>query len=974
MERKNMESSDEEDVFENIDQATQSFIAGEIMEKTPGNAGGERVQRWVSNVAQSPTSCRIVVGWNTEEVDIMVGQSCSQTVLCLVEIAQTKVKFFVSFVDASNSCVERRSLWNELNMHKCSVNRRAWVLMGDFNVTLKHVEHSNGSSNMSIDMHDFNDAVNTMEVEDICSSGFNFTWTKSLKNAMCSTLKKLDRIMINKNFLMKFEKAHGIFLPYLVSDHCPAIMTIPKGISKKKKSFRFANYVADKKDFLDVVREVNALKEKLKDAQIKVDANPSNLEKRKNAVNIMNEYTQVAEDELKLLHQKAKVRWLEEGDKNTSYFHNIIKTRKHKNRIETICCEDGKRVKGKMINDQFVNHFQTFLGTSYPVCPLSSMGDIAVLKLPEEEANDMIKNVSDKEIKDALFDIDSNKAAGPDGYNSCFFKKAWDIIGIDICLAVKEFFVNGKILGEINETLIALILTNRIKGGLSKVVSLNQSAFIPGRHIQDNILITQELLKGYNRKNGPKRCAMKIDIQKAYDTINWDFLKEVLLMVGGRGLRQGDPISPYLFTLVMEVFNMIMIKNIREDGKFKYHHGCKDIKLTHMCFADDLMVLCNGDTDSLNVVKKSLDEFSSVSGLFPNLSKMKDCQNLLDNVESRINCWRNKLLSYAGRIQLIASVLSAMHQYWASVYILPLTVMNELEKTFQKFLWNPRGSVKGKARVAWKFVCRPKEQGGRGFKPLQRWNEVLLISQLWKLIDKKESLWVKWVNSVKLKGKSIWEAVKIGDVWHDKWCDIGPLDRYPSLNQLAVPSLSMEKDRAQWLCEGNKVMDYNTKAAWLTMRDNWPKVDWCKVVWYSQCSPKQVVILWMAIQRKLMTQDRMCWMHGDTLKCSLWDGRSISVWHDKLCDIGPLDRYIQSRDIYDTRMSNLDCLADAISNGRWKWADEWSNSSAVVDTTVFGSKVEGNVARLVEPHEYCEWGYILHNDALLLLDLAIVVG
>nr|GFB81581.1 RNA-directed DNA polymerase, eukaryota, reverse transcriptase zinc-binding domain protein [Tanacetum cinerariifolium] len=73
---------------------------------------------------------------------------------------------------------------------------------------------------------------------------------------------------------------------------------------------------------------------------------------------------------------------------------------------------------------------------------------------------------------------------------------------------------------------------------------------------------------------------------------------------GGRGLRQGDPISLYHFTLVMEVFNMIMIKNISKNGKFKYHHGCNELKLTHMCFEDDLMVLCNGDIKSLKVVKK----------------------------------------------------------------------------------------------------------------------------------------------------------------------------------------------------------------------------------------------------------------------------------------------------------------------------------------------------------------------------------
>ena len=111
-------------------------------------------------------------------------------------------------------------------------------------------------------------------------------------------------------------------------------------------------------------------------------------------------------------------------------------------------------------------------------------------------------------------------------------------------------------------------------------MSINQSAFVPGRMIQDNLLVSQELLKGYNRKNGPKRCALKIDIAQAYDTVNWGFLKQIPIhfgfhskMIGcvmtcvtgasfsiyingerhwyfknGRGLRQGDLMSPYLFT------------------------------------------------------------------------------------------------------------------------------------------------------------------------------------------------------------------------------------------------------------------------------------------------------------------------------------------------------------------------------------------------------------------------------------------
>ncbi|GKA67041.1 RNA-directed DNA polymerase, eukaryota, reverse transcriptase zinc-binding domain protein [Tanacetum coccineum] len=233
------------------------------------------------------------------------------------------------------------------------------------------------------------------------------------------------------------------------------------------------------------------------------------------------------------------------------------------NRIESICNEEGVRFYGNDVPAQFVDHFQRFLGVESNTQSMDGMSDMFTTKLSREEANAMICPVSDMEIKQAMFDIDDDKAPGPDGFTSCFFKKAWNIIGSDICDAVREFFISGKLLKEVNATMISLIpkmntpnkvsefrpiaccnvlykciskiLTNRIKSGLEKVVSINQSAFIPGRSIQDNILLTQELLKGYNRKNRPQRCALKIDLQKAYDTVSWSFLGECLKFFGFHG-------------------------------------------------------------------------------------------------------------------------------------------------------------------------------------------------------------------------------------------------------------------------------------------------------------------------------------------------------------------------------------------------------------------------------------------------------
>ncbi|GKC77883.1 RNA-directed DNA polymerase, eukaryota, reverse transcriptase zinc-binding domain protein [Tanacetum coccineum] len=389
---------------------------------------------------------------------------------------------------------------------------------------------------------------------------------------------------------------------------------------KKNKSFKFANYITEKKEFCKIVEEkwqadigslgmfnlvkklkslkhhlnnlnwsnrnlikkVRVLKEELKSIQAKTNSDPYDKNLRKKGSSIMGSYLEAVKDEEKLLYQKCKIKWL-----------------------------------------------------SY---------ELFTTKLSEEEASKMVKPISNAEIKKAMFSIDDNKAPGPDGYSARFLKKAWHIVGNDVCIAVKEFFSTGKILGELHTTIISLIpkintplvvtdfrpiaccnvvykciskvITERIKGCLDKLINKNQSAFIHGRLIQDNILLAQDLMQGYNRVGGPKRVAFKIDIQKAYDTVSWDFMENLL-----KGIRQGDPMSPCLFTMVMEFFTLVMARNVRKSANFNYHFGCKSLKITHICLADDLMVFCHGDTSSVKVIKDLIEEFGKCSGLLPNFNK-----------------------------------------------------------------------------------------------------------------------------------------------------------------------------------------------------------------------------------------------------------------------------------------------------------------------------------------------------------------
>ncbi|GJX43342.1 RNA-directed DNA polymerase, eukaryota, reverse transcriptase zinc-binding domain protein [Tanacetum coccineum] len=344
----------------------------------------------------------------------------------------------------------------------------------------------------------------------------------------------------------------------------------------------------------------------------------------------------------------------------------MLKGKSQRNIIHVIHDSNGQRYDRDQVATQFVNYFRNFLGANFPVSPISEYEDAFTTELSSNEASKMVKPITDSEIKKAMFNIGDNKAPGPDDYSAKFFKEAWHIVGTDVCNVVKEFFSSGKLLGELNTTIISLIpkisnpllvtdfrsiacynvvykciskvITERIKGCLNKLINKNQSAFIPGRLIQDNILLAQDLMHGYNRSGGLKRVAFKIDIQKAYDTVSWDFMENLLKLFE---LRQGDPMSPYLFTMVMEFFTLVMEKNVRNTLEFNYHFGCKSLKITYICFADDLMIFCHGDPCSVKVIKKSIEDFGNLPMKYlgvPLISKrlgVKDCKSLIDKVNAK---------------------------------------------------------------------------------------------------------------------------------------------------------------------------------------------------------------------------------------------------------------------------------------------------------------------------------------------------
>ncbi|GKD84506.1 putative RNA-directed DNA polymerase, eukaryota, reverse transcriptase zinc-binding domain protein [Tanacetum coccineum] len=457
----------------------------------------------------------------------------------------------------------------------------------------------------------------------------------------------------------------------------------------------------------------------------------------------------------------------------------------------------------------FVKHYNQFLGAEGVSNPLDAH-DLFIRVLDNSKADCMVRDVTDDEIKSVMFSMGDDRAPGHDGFTAAFFKKAWDVVGGDITCAIRDFFFsNGKLLKELNHTIISLIpkvttparindyrpisccnvlykciskiIANRVKEGLGDIFSINQSAFVPGHRISNNILLTQELMRNYHRRRGPLRCAFKVDIQKAYDTVDWNFLETILvgfgfhpkmvqwIMVcvsgasysisvngnvhgwfkGKHGLRQGDPLSPYLFTLFMEILTLLLQRKVRNSDEFQYHHLCEQERIINLCFTDDLFLFARGHPSSVSVIMDALEEFKYLGvPLISSRLLFHDCKILVEKLESRVNDWRNKFLSLASRLQLIWSILSSMYIYWSSVFILPSRIVNDLEQLMRGFLWCQREMKKGKAKVAWDSMCMPKHEGDLGIRRIEDFNIALMATHIWSIFTHRESLMITCSLSV----------------------------------------------------------------------------------------------------------------------------------------------------------------------------------------------------------------------------------
>ncbi|XP_062074993.1 uncharacterized protein LOC133779000 [Humulus lupulus] len=535
------------------------------------------------------------------------------------------------------------------------------------------------------------------EVRDIKCSGTFYTWNNK-QSGDDRVYAKLDRVLANSDRVSSYPTAEAVFLPEGDFDHSLILLSVFQEVTGEKKSFRYFDMWSNAPSYQErvtnswsqtvsgtpmfqVVQKLKCLKQIFKEMNrehfgdlptevLRVELHMRDIQGALQldplSIRIINEevaarasYRKCQDNYLAFLKQKAKISWLNEGDDNTSFFHQSLKQRRSINSV------------------------------------------YAMKDMHGQWQQKLLLDFTYEDVKRVIFSIPNHKAPGPDGYGSGFYKTNWEFVGEEVNREILSFLHSGHMLKEINNTTITLIPKTQCPASVSDFQPISCCNVLYKAAVK---LIGEDLVRHYGRKTKHPSCMFKVDLRKAYDTVDWDFLEEMLMALNfpfkfaKRGLRQGDPLSSLLFVICMEYLSRILAK-VACKHDFHFHYRCTELKLTHLCFADDIILFCRGDIISILRLLQGFKRFSGSSGLQANENKsafychgmpeeevkriqfasgfsksqlpfrylgipicskrlsMADCSVLAEKMLHRIQIWSSQHLSLAGRLTLVNAVL-----------------------------------------------------------------------------------------------------------------------------------------------------------------------------------------------------------------------------------------------------------------------------------------------------------------------------
>ncbi|GAU49945.1 hypothetical protein TSUD_408400 [Trifolium subterraneum] len=598
--------------------------------------------------------------WDSSEVEVWSTESREHVLWCHRRFTKSGEEFSVANVYAPCDDGAKQGLWESISTRIQSLGRRRVCVCGDFNVVKQPDEcRSSRGGSRSLDHIPFNRFIVENNLIDLPLSGRKFTWFKGDGLSM----SRLDRFLFSEEWCLAWPNCTQTARLRGLSDHCSLVF-----VKDKWKSLQvdgWGGYVLKEK--------FRMIKAALEEWHMTYTQNlPSRIDSLKNRLSTLDQKGEeevLSEAEIAELHgvssdlhslsrmnasiswQQSRARWLKEGDVNSKYFHSVLAGRRRGNVISVIQA-DGVSIEG-----------------------------VAPIRLNQVECTSLTKPFSEEEVKAAVWDCDSYKSPDPDGVNFGFIKDFWAELRGDVMRFIFEFHRNGKLTKGINSTFIALIpkidspqrlndfrpislvgnlykilakvLANRLRLVIGSVMYESQTAFVKDRQILDGILIANEVVDEA-RKFKKDLMLFKVDFEKACDSVDWGYLDDVMgrmsfpdlwrkwikecvstatasVLVNDsptkefpleRGLRQGDPLSPFIYLLAAEGLNVLMETAVARNLFTGYTVGERDpVSVSHLQFADDTLLLGAKSWANVRALRAVLVLFETMSGLKVNFYK-----------------------------------------------------------------------------------------------------------------------------------------------------------------------------------------------------------------------------------------------------------------------------------------------------------------------------------------------------------------
>ncbi|CAA7030621.1 unnamed protein product [Microthlaspi erraticum] len=372
---------------------------------------------------------------------------------------------------------------------------------------------------------------------------------------------------------------------------------------------------------------------------------------------LLREFYIVLEQEEVLWYQKSREKGITLGDRNTKYYHLTTVVRRRRNKIESLKDDEGHLVtQPRELEKLATDYYRKLYSLDDVDAVVERLNPDGFMRLTWAERNELNKAFSARDVESSIRSMRGFKAPGPDGYQPVFYQDSWDVVGESVARFALEFFRTGVLPPGTNDAIVVLIakvmkpekitqfrpislcnvlfktitkmMVMRLKRIMPKLIGPAQSSFIPGRLSTDNIVLVQEamgLFGGYFESVEAPGELGNMDnacVTGPAMTILWNG-EQTEPFAPRRGLRQGDPLSPYLFVLCLERLCHLIEEaiDLKKWKPIQLSRGGP--KISHVCFAYDLILFAEASVTQVQVIRQVLEKFCVASGQKVSLEKSK---------------------------------------------------------------------------------------------------------------------------------------------------------------------------------------------------------------------------------------------------------------------------------------------------------------------------------------------------------------